>query len=46
MSGEGLLSVMVTDCFVKNTVNYFNLFVRPFKQRDMSVMIRVSNSVL
>ena len=28
-------------CFAKNTVTYFNLFVCPFMQRDMSVMTRV-----
>ena len=29
-----------------NTATYINLFLCPFKQRDMSVMTRVSNSIL
>ena len=33
-------------CFVNNTVTYFNLFVCLFKQRDMSVMTTVPNSIL
>ena len=31
---------------VNNTVMYFNLFVSPFKQHDMSVMTRVPNFIL
>ena len=34
-------------CFVNiNTATYFNLFLCPFKQRDMSVMTRVPNLIL
>ena len=34
-------------CFVNiNTVTYFNLFLCPFKQRDMSVMTRVPSFIL
>ena len=34
-------------CFVNiNTATYFNLFLCPFKQRDMSVMTRVPNFIL
>ena len=29
-----------------NTVTYFNLFLCPFKQRDMSVTTRVPNFIL
>ena len=31
---------------VNNTVTYLNLFVGPFKQRDMSLMTRVPNFIL
>ena len=31
---------------VNNTVTYFNLFVRPFKQHSMSVIARVPNLIL
>ena len=34
-------------CFVNiNTVTYFNLFLRPFQQRDMSVMTRVPKFIV
>ena len=34
-------------CFVNiNTVTYFNLFLRPFQLRDMSVMTRVPKFIL
>ena len=29
-----------------DTITYFNLFLCPFKQRDMSVMARVPNFIL
>ena len=32
--------------FGEYTVMYFNLFVCPFKQRDMSAMTRVLNFIL
>ena len=35
---EFFQSVQYTCCFVNNTVTYFNLFVCPFKKRDVSVM--------
>ena len=38
-------SVCVLFCKYK-TVTYFNLFLCPFKQRDMSVMTRVPNFIL
>ena len=38
---------MYACCFVNiNTVTYFSSFLCPFKQRDMSVMTRVSNFIL
>ena len=37
----------VACCFVNmNTATYFNLFLCPFKQRNMSVMTRVPNFIL
>ena len=34
-------------CFVNiSTVTYFNLYLCPFKQRDMSVVTRVPNFIL
>ena len=38
---------MYACCFVNiNTATYFNLFLCPFKQRDMSVMTSVPNFIL
>ena len=42
---EFFQSVYVLFCNI-NTITYFNLFVCPLKQRDMSVMTRVSNFIL
>ena len=42
---EFFQSVYVLFCNI-NTVTYFNLFVCPLKQRDMSVMTRVPNFIL
>ena len=45
ISGE--TARIVSECFVNgNTVTHFNLFLCPFKQRDMSVMTRVPNFIL
>ena len=45
ISGE--TAIIVSECFVNgNTVTHFNLFLCPFKQRDMSVMTRVPNFIL
>ena len=48
ISGETarILSECMRVVWVNNTVTYFNLFVCPFKQHDMSVMTRVSNFTL
>ena len=46
-SREKLQEKFVSECFVNgNTVTHFNLFLCPFKQRDMSVMTRVPNFIL
>ena len=48
ISGETirLLSECMRVVLVNNTVAYFNLFVCPFKQRDMTAMTRVPNFIL
>ena len=48
ISGETarILSECMRVVWANNTVTYFNLFVGPFKQHDMSVMTRVPNLIL
>ena len=48
ISGETarILSECMRVVLVNNTVTYLNLFVGPFKQRDMSLMTRVPNFIL
>ena len=48
ISGETarILSKCMRVVLVNNTVTYLNLFVGPFKQRDMSLMTRVPNFIL
>ena len=47
ISGETVRNISeCACCFVNiNTATYFNLFLCPFKQRDMSVMTRVPNFI-
>ena len=48
ISGETVRNISeCACCFVNiNTATYFNLFLCPFKQHDMSVMTRVPNFIL
>ena len=48
ISGETarILSECMRVVLVNNTVTYLNLFVGPFRQRDMSLMTRVPNFIL